>query len=169
MANTNDTKNAIKQVLDKIREATNASIAKELLGSTANFLVGEIFKRTKAGYGVSRNLGTASRLKPLSKKYIDYRRRSFLSSDTTPGTSNLTFSGQMLASLSVLNIKSSGYISIGLVGSRQGSSLSNDKVAKYQEEQGRTFNRFSEGESLRTLQFYRRSFNDLLKRKKLVT
>lgn len=71
-----------------------------------------IRKRTRQGYGVSKQGGSKQELKAFDPKgsYIKFRRRNRgrLSSFTSPGKSNLTFTGQML---------------LGMVQKRQGKSV----------------------------------------------
>ena len=56
--------------------------------------------RVREGQAVKKAGGNPSKLKPLSEGYIKQRARDpRLSSETTPGTSNLTRYGDMLDSL----------------------------------------------------------------------
>lgn len=64
-----------------------------------NIVIDIIRRRTRSGFGVSN--GKKVKLKPLSNKYVEFRRRNRgrLSPFASPGKSNLTFTGQMLNGL----------------------------------------------------------------------
>jgi len=64
-----------------------------------NIVIDIIRRRTRSGQGVDG--GRKTKLKPLSKKYIEFRKRNRgrLSPFASPGKSNLTFTGQMLNGL----------------------------------------------------------------------
>jgi hypothetical protein len=108
----------IKKLLD---EASNQKTL-DFLGSIA---VDIIRNRTRECYGVKKNGGRRQGLANLSPSYIKFRRRnsSRLSAFTSPGKSNLTFTGEMLN---------------GLISKRSGKSVTitfdssrNRKVAGY--------------------------------------
>lgn len=62
--------------------------------------VDAIYLRVKNGSGVKEFGADSEPLKPLSSAYIKQRAKNpNLSSDTSPGFSNLTLTGQMLESL----------------------------------------------------------------------
>ncbi len=64
-----------------------------------------IRNRTKSGKGVRSTGGPERKFKKLSTQYIEFRRRSKLSSTTTPETSNLTFSGKMIRSIKTISVR----------------------------------------------------------------
>lgn len=156
----------IKKVFQNIEKAINDAVKAKELRPLAEYAIDLIVKRTRLGYGVNRQFGSKVKLKKLSERYIEQRERSRLSGLTRPGTSNLTFTGQLLDSLRIIS-QSGSSIKIGPQGRRK-DGLGNDEVAAYQEEQGRIFNRVSKLEYQQLLRFYRRTFGDLLKRKKLL-
>lgn len=159
---------ALKGIVKKLKNILGDSAKPNELIPLSRFVIDIIVKRTRLGYGVNKNFGTKQRLKPLSTKYKDYRARfPNLSASTSPGKSNLTLTGQMLESMQAYRIQN-GKVVIGPTGSRKGSFLTNLKVADYQEEQGRTFNRLSGLEFQQVLRFYRKRFGDLLKKKNLI-
>ena len=146
---------------------TEAITPKEVL-PTAEYAISLIVKRTRLGYGVNVQFGSKQKLKKLSDGYIKRRARAKnLFELTSPKTSNLTMTGQMLESMRVLD-RVNGKVSIGPTGARGNKQPSNAKVAAYQEKQGRIFNRVSQLEYQQVLRFYRRSFGDLLRRKRLL-
>ena len=113
----------IADIIKKIDKATTPTNAD--LKATGEEIVESIVQRTRAGYGVTKQVGgKQTRLKRLSKSYTDQRKgklqfftkdgRTFpvknkkgkktikkpnLSKTTTPGRSNLTATGQLLESL----------------------------------------------------------------------
>lgn len=108
----------IKLEIDKLKLklkktiADNISVTTNFYRSLGDYLVTTIRDRTRAGYGVSVPRGTKKPLKPLSSKYINFRiKYKGLSSETTPGTSNLTLTGHMLDSLT--NFATNKYVRIG--------------------------------------------------------
>jgi hypothetical protein len=68
-----------------------------------------IKSRSRKGSGVDRQGGKSTRLKPLKDTYKKQRTRlksrGALSSETTPGKSNLTRSGEMLDNITVKPVK----------------------------------------------------------------
>ena len=110
----------IKDLKGVLTESLLKSISKAQLQKIAEAAADMIRVRTRKGFGVKRHAGQESKLKPLSKSYIAQRKGeiAFFTSDsgdvipykpknpkkinrslTSPGKSNLTFSGQMLDSL----------------------------------------------------------------------
>lgn len=93
--------------LTDITKIADAAL-KEMTDKKNLRIVGEeakrlIQKRTRLGGSVKTNLGTRSRLKPLSDGYKKQRRnkRSDLDRTTSPARSNLTYTGQMLREIGV--------------------------------------------------------------------
>lgn len=160
---------SLKRIFDKIKKTTlTESISPTAMKALGDFAVDTVVKRTRLGYGVSIGFGVKSPLKALSNRYKQYRKNfPKLSSTTTPSRSNLTLTGQMLASVRVINIRP-GVVRFGPTGYRTDSNLSNLQVAAYQEGQGRVFNRISQLEYQQILRFYRREFGDLLKKRDLI-
>lgn len=161
-------KTAITNIFKRLNDALDEAVKPKELTPVAEYTIDLIVKRTRLGYGVDRQFGNKQKLKGLSAPYIA-RRKKFknLFVLTRPGTSNLTLTGQMLTSMGIVSAIN-GKIFIGPTGSRTDSSKSNATIAAYQEEQGRIFNRVSALEYQQVLRFYRRSFGDLLKRKRLL-
>lgn len=76
-----------------IRRAWSQRSLRKIGRDTADTVV----DRVRQGFGSER--GQKRRLKPLSKSYIDRRRKSSLASTTSAAKSNLTFTGGLLASI----------------------------------------------------------------------
>ena len=104
----NNLNGQIQTVLRKVND-------RKILQEVGRIIVERIRERTRGGRGAKKFGGNASKLKPLSDKYIQQRSRDpRLSSETTPSTSNLTQYGSMLDSLiftvqnGVLNVSIKG-------------------------------------------------------------
>lgn len=119
----------------------------KLLGKKQYQILADMMKviiktRTRGGVGVQDN--RKKKLKALKKKTIKARERfPNLSSETTPSTSNLTRSGQLLDSLEGIGLKESYKVQIK-TGRNDGAK--NDDIIRGQEEMGRTFLELSGGE-----------------------
>lgn len=126
-----------------------------------------VVKRTRQGRGVNRadGGGNTSPLKQLTERYINYRKqnRFRLHPDTSPGKSNLTFSGQMLDSFTVRQT-SKGRVFIGPGGRRSGGGPTNAQVGQFVIEQGRVFNNLSRGEIRELAKFYQATFPRIARR-----
>lgn len=158
-----------KDLFDKIKDTLNTTIRQDQMASLAQFTADLIVKRTLLGYGVDKQFAPKSKLNALSKKYVTFRTKfKTLSDKTTPKKSNLTLTGQMLASVSVIKVKN-GSVQIGPTGKRTDSKKTNLQIAQYNQEKGRTFNRVSDTEKNQVLREFRRTFGDLLKKKRLIT
>lgn len=127
----------------------------KMMREIGDIAVERIVKRTRLGKGVETTGGPPQSLKPLSQSYRDTRKGKVafftdkrgqvrpytpeeppkLSSLTSAGKSNLTFSGQMLDAVRVLSVRA-GVALIGVANSmrrrEQGKSLmSNAEVAGF--------------------------------------
>jgi hypothetical protein len=165
-----------KQLMKGFKDITKrleASVAETLSPNTQKiigaFALNLIVKRTRLGYGVKENFGERYRFPKHSPAYI-VRRRSFagLSGTTSPSKSNLTFTGQLLESTKVIKVEQ-GKIFIGPSGRRDEGRLTNPGLAAILEEKGRVYNRVSQNEFNQILRFYRKTFGDLLRKRKLIS
>lgn len=154
----------------KIEDTLKRAASKKEMRSLANFSIELIQKRTRLGYGVSQDLGARTRLRGLKPSYIAQRRRlgrrGYLDNSTRPGLSNLTLTGQMIRSLKVISTKD-GQTTISPYGVRRDGKR-NEKIAAYQADAGRIFNKLSLNEYNQLLRFYRKTFGDLLKKSSLL-
>ena len=146
----------VKEVADKAAMTKLADFATEL-----------VVKRTRLGYAVGKNYGAKGKFAKLSDRYIKIRKKSKLDSLTRPTKSNLTRTGQMLASMKGRYV-SRGTIVIEPTGSRD-DGLTNLEVAEFAHEGSSTrpkrpFNRVSALEFQQILRFYRKTFGDLIKK-----
>lgn len=91
-----------------------------------------IYKRVKSGYGTT-NLqpGNAkrARLKPLSKSYVEQRRKRKLGKFGSPGRSNLTLSGQMLDAI-LVQANARG-IKVYIDNSKRDDGYTNAEIAEF--------------------------------------
>lgn len=165
--------NQIDKIMKRLSSAVKEAVDRKSMADVGKFTVDLIVKRTRLGYGVSKNFSEKQKLAALSKKYI-LTRRDFprLSPTTTPRKSNLTRTGQMLESLK-FKYTGPGAISIEPTGTRD-DGRTNAQIAQYNAEGGkgrpkRIFNRISRLEFNQAVRFYRKTFGDLLRRRNLIS
>lgn len=123
----------------------------------ADFSGDLIRRRTRLGYGVKKEGGTKGKLKELSDSYKARRRKkaSELHSETTPARSNLTYTGQMLDSIYAQRVSLNEFV-LSLRPYRKPvptkkknakkRQLTNEQVAEFNEQKGRTFFNLSRSE-----------------------
>lgn len=152
-----------KQIKVTLEKATNEKTLR-ILGNEAVRL---IKLRTRLGYGVSQVGGKRQRLTKLKESYKKVRKdnRGELSSETRPGKSNLTFSGQLLDSMKVIKIRNRQVI-VGPQGRRKSilgqKRILNQDLARFVTEKGRPFMPLSDLEIKKLDRFYRNRFGDLV-------
>lgn len=96
----------------RLEEAIRDVESPESMAAIGKEVADRIRKRTRLGRGVAETNGEATPLKPLSTKYKELRKEVELSSQTSPGKSNLTRTGQLLDGLKVISAK----IGIAIIG-----------------------------------------------------
>ncbi len=129
----------LKAVLDKVFAAANMA---QWMQETAD----DIKKRTRLGYGVEKDYDSKEKLKYLSEKYIEYRKKDKhgeLSAATSARKSNLTYTGQMLDALRGSS-KGKYHGEVWLKDERkptknQKRSFGNNDLAVWNAEKGRNF------------------------------
>jgi len=166
-----------KSVEDKVKKAVNEGINLKYVEE----LKDRIVSRTQLGIGVDPETGVSIRLLKLSDSYkeqrqgkaryytgangkivrvgknktnSDYVKKPRLSKTTTPAKSNLTATGQLLKSLTVVKAKIQGGVAYFIrVGDKRGrglfdspSTIGNKKLVEYLAEQGRTFLGFTKSQ-----------------------
>jgi hypothetical protein len=152
--------------IDRFVKRLNSTIEKvngpAEMRAIGEFMIEKIRIRTQLGNAVMENLQEKSKLKPLSKKYIEQRKVFMnLSTMTTPKRSNLTRTGSMLDSLKIKSMSKTA-IRIGPTGSDM-FGVSNSSKAFWQEKMGRIFLRLSFAEVKQIRIFWLRTFKLLLK------
>jgi hypothetical protein len=158
-------KRQVMQALGK--EAVRLIVVRTRLGRTA--------RRTtvKNELGEIKNrVVTLRQIKAHSATYREHRRQyqDFLSPMTRWNKQNLTYSGQLLASIGVRRVSERNVV-IGadrkahrdlLTGENEG--FTNIDLAQWVTEQGRPFLELSSLDDKKLVRFYRRKFSDLLRR-----
>lgn len=158
----------VQKFTSKIEKTLKQAVSKRQTSALAEEAIKIIVRRTRLGYGVKRNYSERYKLPGLSTAYIKRRRNySGLAGTTTPKKSNLTFTGQMLESVSIIRADDKGMIVIGPKGRRR-DRLTNVEVAEFNEQRGRIFNRLSRLEFQQLLRIYRKNFGDLLQKMQLI-
>lgn len=122
-----------------------------------------ILARTIKGYGVNKDGGNITRLKPLSANYIIHRQRnqSRLASYTRPSKSNVTFSGEMLSMLREKKNRPGNWRLV--FQGNHASGISNAKLAEYVS-RDRPFLFLGRSEIQELDQSFRKTFATLVKR-----
>ena len=88
-----------------MRKSIGKSVSKKTMLELGKQAVMQIVERTRRGFGVEKTDANKRKLKPLSQRYIEKRKRANnLSNTTTPKKSNLTFTGQLLRSMRVKQV-----------------------------------------------------------------
>lgn len=170
----------IAEIAQAIQAAAAEALNKKNFGEIMVEVADIVRLRTRLGYGVQDDGAAKERLKPLAGSYREQRankarywtgadgkvrrreiesgggRHPQLSDDTTPGKSNLTFTGQMLDSLKG-RATSAGRGEVAASGNRRGGGASNPDVARYVSEQGRPFLNLSDVEIRRVTDLVKRS------------
>lgn len=120
-----------KETLNKIDQALNPSFMKKVGESLAD----DIVRRTRLGYGVPENSDKREKLAPLkeSTKQNRKRNKNKMTGPTNANKSNLTFSGQLLDSLTTKS-KEKKTFTIEFKGNHRnldGSTLKNSDLARF--------------------------------------
>ena len=160
-----------KKDIDKFNNrlfyAIKRALNKGELTAIAKIAISIISKRTRGGFGVKQAGGNAERLKKLSSTYVEYRKRSDKLNRglTTPGKSNLTFTGKLLESLTVKQVNViQQKVFINGNRRRRAGGKTNEDVAGFVSEQGREFLNLSRRELEKVAVAYRRNLVANLKK-----
>lgn len=140
-----------KQILNAVTQKVSSSLKKGFNDQYAEDLKGRIKKRTRLGTGVDGKPFNALK----STQYKRLRKRSQnLSAETTPAKSNLTATGQLVNSLTVVKFKVGGAVSyIFKLGDNRGrdlrgksSKIGNKQLNEYVELQKRKWLGFTKAQ-----------------------
>lgn len=159
------------KIISRIESAIKDTVSNKEKKKVAEFALNVVVKRTRLGYGVKENFGKKEKLAKLKDSYVDKRKKfTGLSSLTRPKKSNLTRTGSMLDSMKA---KFQGKtIVIAPTGKRNiEAALGNSQDVTYSNgytKPARVFNRVSQLEFNQIKRFYRKTFGDLLKNRKLI-
>lgn len=132
---------SISSYLIALRKTIGKTISKNLMKQLGEVAIEKIVKRTRKGYGVPKTNASREKLKPLSVKYIERRKRSKLDKTTSARKSNLTFTGQMLRSMRVKEA-TNRRVRWGPNKRRRKGGLTNEELGEIVSEQ-RPFNHLS--------------------------
>lgn len=126
---------ALNNVKKNIINTINKSLNKSFMESVGKILAEDIVRRTRLGYGVKKSNDPRVKLKPLSSKYIEFRKKRSrdLYNLTSTKRSNLTFTGQLLNSLTSKSDRN-GKITLFFKGKHKnldGSLMDNGLLANY--------------------------------------
>lgn len=110
----------IKTVVNNLQRRFSRALTTKDMRDLGKLAAKAIVDRTKAGRGVRNTGGNERKLKKLSTQYIEFRKKQTLDPSTSPATSNLTFSGDMLRSIKTISVKTgtrgNGELIVGPVG-----------------------------------------------------
>jgi hypothetical protein len=111
-----------KQIIKAVTQKVTGSLKRGFNDQYAEDLKGRIQKRTRLG--TARDGSKFPTLAGATKKYRGKYKRN-LNSNTTPAKSNITATGQLINSLTVVKLKLNGAVSyIFKLGDRRGLDLS---------------------------------------------
>jgi phage gpG-like protein len=160
----------ITDFVKSVEKTIDESLSRKQLTILGKATLTIIYKRTKKGIGVRKtgSIGKSpKKLKPLADSTIA-RRKAFkrLSSTTSPGKSNLTFTGQLLDSLKVKKIsaRKKSFV-ISPEGKRRGGSIANFEVAEFVDENGRPFLGLTKDDVKDITKLYQSSFAKLVRKR----
>lgn len=155
----------LDKFIKKVKETYKLTTTSKSLRSIGKEMCLMIKERSRKGYGVDANETPQRRFKALSPSYIEMRSNARgLSFYTSPRKSNITFSGEMLDSLDVVQtVKET--VTIAPTGRRPGGEY-NSVVARYVSET-RPFMYLSKTQSVQLNRFYRKLFGKASKSKRL--
>lgn len=152
----------IKSIFNRINQSLKDAADPENITPVAQYTIDLVVKRARLGYGVDSDFSDKFLFPSLSPGYIKSRQKfSGLSDTTSSRKSNVTRTGQMLASVQIIR-KKTGEVVIGPTGTRKEGNLTNQKLAGYLAEKGRPWMFVSRLEYNQILRFYRKTFGDLL-------
>lgn len=125
------------EIIKVVREKVEKALARGFNADYADELKERIKERTRRGSGVDPETGATLRFPKLSDDYKKVRKKyqSKLSGETTKGKSNLTATGQLLNSLTVVKVKTKGMVKyVFRLGDRRGRNLdgSSSKIGNKQ-------------------------------------
>jgi phage gpG-like protein len=152
----------VAAIFDELDEAAS----NETMRDMAEFVASRLRKRARSGRTAKRAGGYLTRLKPLSAKYIEKRRRSKLHPETKPEKSNLTFTGQLLDSITAKIRKGKAVIA---PRGRRREGGTNERVSIYVQQQGRPFLFLGRKDTKELIDFYTDYLNDLINSNRTLT
>lgn len=167
MAAKDDLNKIFKQIIDSTAELKSSRRLKDL----GEYIITIIRNRTRQGKGVKRPGGNVTKLKALKASTIKKRKAvaALLHPMTSPGKSNLTYTGQLLDSMRVKVRKET--VSIGPSGRRvniygRRDRVSNEQVTLYVSKE-RPFNHLGRAEMRKVVKYYQKAYDTIIRRRGL--
>ncbi|TXH09386.1 MAG: hypothetical protein E6R04_08090 [Spirochaetes bacterium] len=164
---------SVNKVRAQVEKDLKESLNNSRMQKIGEFVIEKIRIRTRLGYGASGHLRPREKLKPLAESSKDirkgFKKAGELSEFTSPGRSNLTFTGQMLDSLTV-RVISMGKIIIDVTGIRKPTKKKDDlrtnkEVAQKVTDEGRPFMYLTDKDYKAVINFVRDGFKSILKKR----
>lgn len=153
----------VKEAQIKIKTLVSDSINSALMDKVGREIKETVQARTRKGYGVKEPKGKQERLKGLTESYKKQRKRlkaqGKLSGETTPNTSNLTKSGDMVNSIDYVVNKTT--VTVSATGKK------NKAKARYQADAGRVAFNLSRSEFNKITKLIENEIQNDIKRKGL--
>lgn len=161
----------VKRDLDKVKKrlffAIKRALNRKELTEIGRLAIAMISKRTRKGYGVAKAGGPQTNLKKLSPAYVLFRKKSrkLNTALTSPGKSNLTFTGQLIDSLLVREVDVEDQkVFINANRRRRKGGQTNEEVAEFVSRQGREFLNLSKSELFKIAKAFDNSLTTNVKR-----
>ena len=130
-----DSKKYLENINNNVTKKIVKSIDTKFMTKTGEILADDIARRTRLGFGVKKSGQTRVKLRELTPKYVDFRKKNKkkLINLTRPSKSNLTFTGQLLNSLKAKS-DGTGRVTIFFKGDHKnldGSKMKNGLLANF--------------------------------------
>lgn len=154
----------LRQVVNSLQRQFSRPLSKRELREVGDLSAEAIFRRTKKGFGVKDTGGNKRKLRSLSEQYIKFRRGfSSLARDTSPRKSNLTLTGQMLASIGTTKVRQGTNGKALVLVAPKGRK--NINKALWQADQGRIFMNLSKKELREIKEFMSKSIKSNVRKR----
>jgi hypothetical protein len=153
------TQTQINDLKKRLEKQFGIIVTKPVMTKLGNFLVGDMQKRVRLGYGVPRQEGKRKSLKSMKPHTLAYtkfrqKKRSELDPTTSPRKQNLTFTGQLIRDLRVVKATKSNFLIGHSTSKRSGEKISNRQLSEFVQDKGRIYMNVSALEFKRLTRFY---------------
>lgn len=154
----------LERQVDKLVKFLDSRRLKDVIGKQ---VISIIFKRVKKGFGVTSEFSSApgqQRFDPLSTSYKAFRRRNSgkLARDTSPNKSNLTFTGELLKSMTYRRLKKR--VKVMIPSTVRTDGLSNKRLKEILLEKGIHFMQLTKTEQAKLNRVVDREVNRQIRR-----
>ena len=152
------TETQINDLKKRLEKQFGLIVTKPVMKKLGIFLVGDMQKRIRLGYGVPKQEGKRKSLKSMKPHTLQYtkfrqKNRSELDPTTSPRKQNLTFTGQLVRDLRSKATKSNFKI-MHSTSKRDDESISNRQLSQFVQDKGRIYMNVSDLEFKRLTRFY---------------